>query len=66
MTVNSIVFYMASTQWATTLLKSAGKFHVLVTILHTQKIIKIHQFILKILNGNKILTSVKGHNSVEK
>ena len=43
-----------------------GKFHVLVTILHTQNFIKIHQFFFKILNGNKILTSVKGHNSVEK
>ena len=51
---------------ATTLLKSSGKFHVLVTILHTQNFIKIHQFVLKILNGNKILTSIKGHNSVEK
>ena len=28
--------------------------------------IKIHQFVLKILNGNKILTSIKAHNSVEK
>ena len=44
------------------LLKSSEKFHVLVTILHTQNFIKIHQFVLKILNGNKILTSIKGHN----
>ena len=28
--------------------------------------IKIHQFVLKILNGNKIQTSTKGHNFVEK
>ena len=50
---------------ATTLLKSSGKFQVLVTILHTQNFIKILQFVLKILNGNKILTSIKGHNSVK-
>ena len=34
---------------------------MLVTILHTQNFIKIHKFVLKILNGNKILTSIKGH-----
>ena len=39
---------------------------MLVTILHTQNFIRILQFVLKILNGNKILTSIKGHNSVEK
>ena len=39
---------------------------MLVTILHTQNFIKIHQFVLKILNGNKIMTSIKGHHSVEK
>ena len=33
---------------------------------HTQNFIKMHQFVLKILNGNKILTSIKGHNSAEK
>ena len=43
-----------------------GKFHMLVTILHTQNSININQFVLRILNGNKILTSIKGHNSVEK
>ena len=48
-----------------TLLKSLGKFHVLVTVLHTQNFIKICQFVLKILNGNKILTSIKGHNSLK-
>ena len=39
---------------------------MLVTILHTQNFIKIHPFVLKTLNGNKILISIKGHNSVEK
>ena len=41
---------------------------MLVIILHAQNFInlKIHQFVLKILNGNKILTSIEGHNSVEK
>ena len=39
---------------------------MLVTILYTQNFIKIHQFVLKILNGKKILTSIKDHNSVEK
>ena len=39
---------------------------MLVTLLHTQDFIKIHQFVLKIINGNKMLTSIKGHNSVEK
>ena len=38
---------------------------MLVTILHTQNFIKIHQFVLKILNGNKILTSIKGNISIE-
>ena len=31
--------------------------------MHMQKV-KIHQFVLKILGGNEILTSIKGHNSV--
>ena len=39
---------------------------MLVTILHILNFIKIHQFVLKVLNGNKILTSIKGHNFVEK
>ena len=38
-----------------TLLKSSGKFHALVTLLHTQNFIKSHQFVIKILNGNKLL-----------
>ena len=38
---------------------------MLVTILHAQNFIKIHQSVLKILNAKKILTSIKGHNSVE-
>ena len=39
---------------------------MLVTILHTQNFVKIHQFVFKILNGNKIVTPIKGHNSVER
>ena len=39
---------------------------MLVAILHTQNFIKMHQFVVKILNGNKIMTSLKGHNFVEK
>ena len=42
------------------MLKISGKFHVLVTILHSQ----IHQFVHKILNGNITLTSIKANNSV--
>ena len=30
-----------------------------------QNLAKFHQFILKILSGNEILTSIKGHNSVK-
>ena len=45
---------------------SVEKFHVLVTKLHTQSFNKIPQFVLMTLNGNNILTSIKGHNSVEK
>ena len=33
--------------------------------MHLQKIVKIHQSIHTILSINKILTSIKGHNSVE-
>ena len=29
-----------------------------------QNLVKFDQFVLKILNGNKILTSIKDHNSV--
>ena len=32
--------------------------------MHMQNLVKIHSFVLKILSGNKILTSFKGHNSV--
>ena len=32
-----------------------------VAILHTQNFIRFHQFVLKILNGNTILTLNKGH-----
>ena len=31
--------------------------------IHVLILVKFNQFILKILSGNKILTSVKGHNS---
>ena len=31
---------------------------------HIQNLMKFCQFVLKILSGNKILTSIKGHNSV--
>ena len=30
-----------------------------------QKLVRFCQFVLKILSGNKILTSIKGHNSVK-
>ena len=33
-------------------MKSSGKFHVLVTILHTLNFTKVHQFVFKISNGN--------------
>ena len=29
-----------------------------------QNLVKFHLFVLKILSGNKILTIIKGHNSV--
>ena len=29
-----------------------------------QHLVKFHQFVLKILSGNEILTSIKDHNSV--
>ena len=29
-----------------------------------QNLVKFHQFVLKILSRNEILTSIKGHNSV--
>ena len=32
--------------------------------MHLQNLVTIHLFILKILSGNEILTSFKGHNSV--
>ena len=32
--------------------------------MHVQNVIKFYKFILKILRGNEISTSVKGHNSV--
>ena len=33
--------------------------------MHVQSWVKIHFFILKILSGNKILTSFKGRNSMD-
>ena len=32
--------------------------------MHVQNLVKFYQFVLKILSGNDILTSIKGHNSV--
>ena len=32
---------------------------------HTKKLVRFCQFVLKILSGNEILTSIKGHNSVK-
>ena len=32
--------------------------------INLQNLIKFNQFVLKILSGNEILTSIKGHNSV--
>ena len=29
--------------------------------MHMQNLVKFHQFILKLLSGNEILTSIKGH-----
>ena len=33
--------------------------------MHMQNLAKFHQLVLKILSGNKILASTKGHNSVK-
>ena len=32
--------------------------------MHLQNLVKFHQFVLKILSGNKTEVSIKGHNSV--
>ena len=32
--------------------------------MHLQNFVEFHQFVLKILSGNEIPTSIKGHNSV--
>ena len=37
---------------------------MLLIVMHVHNLVKIHLFILKILSGNDILTSFKGHNSV--
>ena len=31
----------------------------------TQNLVRFCQFVLKVLSGNKILTTIKGHNSVK-
>ena len=33
--------------------------------MHMHNLAEFHQFILKILSGNEILTPIKGHNSVK-
>ena len=33
--------------------------------MHKQNLAKFHQFVLKVLSWNEILTSIKGHNSVK-
>ena len=33
--------------------------------MHMQNLVKFRQLFLKILSGNEILTSIKGHNSVK-
>ena len=38
---------------------------MLSILMHAQNLVKILLFILKILSGNKILTSFKGHNCNE-
>ena len=40
--------------------------YILLISMHIQNFIKIHKLIDKILSINKILTSIKGHNSVKK
>ena len=37
---------------------------MLLIVMHVQTLVKIHLFILQILNGHEILTSFKGRNSV--
>ena len=37
---------------------------MLLISMHTQNLVKLHPVVLKILSGNEILTSIKGHNSV--
>ena len=44
-----------------------GNYHKLDVVnidAHT-KLVRLCQFVLKILSGNEILTSIKGHNSVK-
>ena len=37
---------------------------MLLISMYTQNLVKFHPVVLKILSGNEILTSIKGHNSV--
>ena len=39
--------------------------YILSILMHTQSLIEIHKLIHKIMSTNKILTSIKGHNSVK-
>ena len=56
---------------AITLLKMNKKYcsviqiYILSLSMHVQNLIEIHKLIRKILSINKILTSIKGHNSVK-
>ena len=34
-------------------------------MMFTQNLVRFYQFVLKILSGNEILTSIKGHNSIK-
>ena len=38
---------------------------MLSMLMHVQNLVRFCQFVLEILSGNEILTSIKGHNSVK-
>ena len=38
---------------------------ILLMLMHIKRLVRFCQFVLKILSRNKILTSIKGHNSVK-
>ena len=44
---------------------SISQIYILSISMHIQNLIEIHKLIHKILSINKILTSIKGHNSVK-